>query len=101
VPLPLEILALDIHLPHEAESQVNPAILVHGHLSLLHYFQAIATNLLHDIPQSNNVVSKLNDEIDRVSKFLLEETSLQEDLSLERNERQKKALLQKVVMMLG
>lgn len=41
-------------------------------------------------------MSKLNDEIDRVGRFLLEETSLQEGLSLERNERQKKTLLQKV-----
>ena len=75
------------------------SFLVHGQLLHVHY-QAIATNSLHDVPRSNNVVGKLDDEIDRVSKFLLEETSLQEDLSLQRNERQKKTLLQKVKIML-
>ena len=88
--MPLPIGTRYLVAPSEAESWVSVPIC----------FQAIAANLLHDIPRSNNVANKLNDEIDRVSKFLLEETSLQEDLSLERNERQKKALLQKVTIML-
>ena len=80
----------------KSDSEQQVSHLTRDQLVLLVYFQAIATNFLHKIPRSNKIMSKLNDEIDRVGRFLLEETSLQEGLSLERNERQKKTLLQKV-----
>ena len=58
--------------------------------------QAIATTLLSDVPNFNSIIDTLNDEIDRVGDFLVEENSLLEDKSLERSERQKSVLLQKV-----
>ena len=58
--------------------------------------QAIVTDLLQSVPELHSHVDSLNDELDSVSAILLEEITLQEHASLERNERQKKALLQKV-----
>ena len=53
-------------------------------------------DLLQSVPELHSHIDTLNDELDSVSSILLEEITLQEHASLERNERQKKALLQKV-----
>lgn len=58
--------------------------------------QAIATNFLQNVQESHSNTDSLRDEIDRTSTQLLEEIDLQEVTAVERNERQKKALLQKV-----
>ena len=60
-----------------------------------HLLKAIATDLLKNASKPRNVAI-LEDKIDHIGNYLIEETSLQEDKSLERNERQKKTLLQKV-----
>ena len=58
--------------------------------------QAIVTDLLQSVPELHSHIDTLNDELDSISGILLEEITLLEHASLERNERQKKALLQKV-----
>ena len=62
-----------------------------------HLLKAIATNILKNDSKSRTV-AMLEDRIDTIGNYLTEETSLQENKSLERNERQKKTLLQKVNM---
>ena len=60
-----------------------------------HLLKAIATDLLKNASKPR-IVAILEDKIDQIGNYLIEETSLQEDKCLERNERQKKTLLRKV-----